>query len=91
MEKPLPEKLKAFLSSYSDKFDEGWLEKDYSEGDDKPWSYWVYLKKGWANTEVDRAGGMHIIHESSVREVKRQFKLAQRCTCEDCKIAKSKR
>ena len=83
--KPLPKALQAYLSKHPDKFDEGWTEKDYSEGDHKPWSHWVYLKKGWANTEVDPWGGMHIIHESSSREVRRQFKLAKRCTCDECK------
>ena len=84
--KPLPKTLLSFLQAKPERFDEGWLERDYSEGDDKPWSYWVYLQKGWANTEVDPAGGMHIIHESSIREVRRQFKLATRCSCDDCRV-----
>jgi len=83
--KPLPKALHDYLAKSPDKFDEGWLEKDYSEGGNKPWSYWVYLKHGWANTEVDPWGGLHVIHESSVREVKRQFKLATKCICDDCK------
>jgi hypothetical protein len=85
MMKPLPKSLQSFLAKHSDKFDEGWTEKDYSEGDDKPWSYWVYLKKGWANLAQDPWGGLHIIHESSIREVKRQFKAIGPCKCDDCR------
>lgn len=85
MIRPLPKALAGYLAEHPDKFDEGWTEKDCSEGEDRPWSYWVYLRKGWANTAVEPWGGMHIIHESTVREVKRQFRLATRCECDDCK------
>lgn len=88
--KPLPKALREFFAKHPDKFDEGWTEKDYSEGEDKPWSHWVYLKPGWANLSVEPFGGLHIIHESSAREVRRQFKEVGPCCCDDCKNSETK-
>ena len=88
--KPLPETLRKFLEAHPDQFDEGWTERDYSEGDHRPWSHWVYLKPGWHNAVVDPHPGLHIIHESSTREVKYQFARIKPCNCDDCEAEKRK-
>lgn len=83
--RPLPKSLQDYLGIHPDKFDEGWLEQDgWNSERPNAWNYWVYLKPGWANTVMEPWGGMHIIHESSIKEVKYQFSRASRCQCKGC-------
>jgi hypothetical protein len=80
-EKPLPKSLLALFAKHPERFDEGWTEKDYSAGNDHPWSHWVYLKRGWAFPEK----GSHIIHETTVKEVRQAWAEVMPCDCEDCR------
>jgi hypothetical protein len=80
--KPLPKSLLKFLAKHPTMFEEGWSEQDgYNEKNRDGWAHWVYLKHGFHNGDV----GSHIIHECSVKEVKRAWRFVAPCACDDCK------
>lgn len=81
--KALPASLQKLVAKYPDRFDEGWTEQDSFERNGS-WTHWVYLKRGWHNAVIDPWPGVHIIHEPTVKEVRRQFLGAKPCTCESC-------
>ena len=78
----LPKSLQKFLAKHPEKFSDGWSEKDGSNEADpyNGWSHWIYLKPGWCYPEP----GAHIIHEDTVKIVKRCFRDVEPCTCSDC-------
>lgn len=78
-EKTLPKSLVTLLAKNRDKFEEGHTEQDDFNGAGT-WSHWLYLKPGWCYPEP----GAHIIHESTVREVKAALKSVRPCACADC-------
>ena len=45
---------------------------------------WIELKYGWANLCDEPNGGLHGIHEDTVRDALRKFRGAGPCDCADC-------
>jgi len=87
MMKPLPRSLQqAIAKKYADKVDEGWSEDD-GFNENGGWAHWVYLKPGWCNYLGDPWGGLHTIHECTVKDVLAYLKEVRPCDCGQCKKA----
>ena len=45
---------------------------------------WIELTYGWANLDDEPSGGLHFIHEDTVRAALRVFRDIGPCVCPDC-------
>tara|TARA_R100001594_G_scaffold141298_1_gene187160 strand:- start:610 stop:828 length:219 start_codon:yes stop_codon:yes gene_type:complete len=60
----MPKTVQKWAEQNSDKINDLYVEKDYADGHDTPYSIWCSLKEGWINQLTETTS----IHESSVKE-----------------------
>jgi len=77
-DKPL-KSVERWLKDHADMIDEYWIERDEFE-DNSPYSYWIYLKPGWINTQLEA----HLIHEATARDAIAHLESIAPCDCDDC-------